>query len=473
MIVLLLIAGYLLLESMPSYFTLGTLHEGFTTQVVSVEADSEARDARYAASNVDLQHTGYAVDFCRAVGDGEDGDLQVICDRADGSAPLVSRTVRDGFRMSRDDYWSAKGDYCRILKETDGDDTWSAKCAVPTKDLRTFKKEELTDGDPPPSIQRMLRAYDGVLVWWRFVDDRVEYAQNAAFAEVGTPVFPPSKLLNPLKSRGLQLNRELSVEPRDYLRIGEQSGEQSGIRSGEQSGTRSGEGSREGTSDTLFAPFQHIISPRQIRAFAFWVWWDGFESGATVFEAHNVSKAVHRKDRIAIGIEGGGPDPSPPQIPVPGAQEVTPQTLLAIGDQLTLPTQEHPHIPTPTSLTTTGSVSLTQSATYYFEIWDEEQRIMRLTAPMSSAKTNSWQHIVVSTTDGSAWWPTWGLWIDGELVATKTDGRLSPAMVLTEVSVGKRMRGCLMDFRIYRSPLDPAKIKETMEWAKERLMPNP
>jgi hypothetical protein len=45
--------------------------------------------------------------------------------------------------------------------------------------------------------------------------------------------------------------------------------------------------------------------------------------------------------------------------------------------------------------------------------------------------------------------------------------------VLTEVSVGKRMRGCLMDFRIYRSPLDPAKIKETMEWAKERLMPNP
>jgi hypothetical protein len=411
------------------------------------------RDLRYKEQFVDIQGLGVAADFCRAVSKkGDNGSLQVACalGRRDGMDTLEyrSRTVKEGLRMSRDDYWRANGDgnkmdYCRILKDADTG-RWYSSCLVAGK--TGFKKEERRDTSPPPAIQELLEAYHGVMTWWRWIDDREDYAQNTAISVHGTPVFPD--LLNPLVSRGLQLNRwptaaqeagepPVHTEPRDYLQWGEK--------------------------DTLH--LDQTIQPRQLRAIAFWVHWDAFEKGAMVFEATN-----GRKDRVTLGIQGPSHDaPTTTRRVASPATEVPPATIQAIG-QLTEParplTQLHPNERRPIS-------TKDQSATYVFEIWDEEQRIMRLESPMGAAKTGQWQHVVVTTTDNTSWWPEWQMWIDGALVASRTDGRLSPALQLTQNFIGRSFRGCLQDFRIYKAHIGSAAIAGTMAWAKGRLHPLP
>jgi hypothetical protein len=108
-----------------------------------------------------------------------------------------------------------------------------------------------------------------------------------------------------------------------------------------------------------------------------------------------------------------------------------------------------------------------------FEIWDSEQRIMRLESPQAVARVGEWQHVVVTTTRADEWWPTWHMYVNGSLVATRTDGRLSPALFLTDNFIGKNMRGCLQDFRVYRDPMSPEKIAETIAWGKPKLHPQP
>jgi hypothetical protein len=81
--------------------------------------------------------------------------------------------------------------------------------------------------------------------------------------------------------------------------------------------------------------------------------------------------------------------------------------------------------------------------------------------------------VVLTTTDATAWWPTWQLWINGVVVAEKKDGRLSPAMVLRDNFIGRGVRGCLKDFRVYNAPMTKNKIVEAIAWSKPRLHPNP
>ena len=417
-IVLLMLGGYILIETLGSLGALAIV-EGFSNYREPLREDSErikgGRDMRFAAANVNLDGIGsVAVDFCRAVTNPfhtarvtDDGSLCVICERADGGAPLQSHSVRDGFRMSRDDYWTERGDYCRILKD-DATGEWSSQCLVPGK--HAFKDTEMIDADPPPRIKDLLHAYDGILMWFRFVDDRLDYAGNAICSS-GSKGVEFSEVLAPLKTRGVQLNRDLAVETRGFLRVGERSG--TSRQAGEASSPTHSTPTHSTDQSNLLAPLGPTISPRQIRAISCWVWWDVIESGATLFEAHNSSEVVHRKDRIALGVEGEG---------------------------------------------------------YFFEIWDEEQRIMRINAPMGSVNVGVWQHVTVTTTDSTAWWPTWQFFIDGALVATKSDGRLSPAMELVEASIGRGVRGCIVDFRLSRVPLDPP---ATMDWARPRLYASP
>jgi hypothetical protein len=252
-------------------------------------------------------------------------------------------------------------------------------------------------------------------------------------------------MLRPEVTRGLQLNRwpvasQQAGEPapilRDFLRWGE-----------------------KGTLE-----LHQTIQPRQLRAIACWVWWDAFEPHATIVECKNPSTSVHKMDRIALGIEGGGPalpSAGEDRLPWP-AQEARPEVVQAIG-QLTEPAF---------GLKPT-SQKQTQGATYFFEIWDREQRIMRLTGPMGAAKTGQWQHVAVTTTDGTAWWPTWQLWINGIMVADRTDGRMSPAMELKENYIGQNVRGCIQDLRIYTTPLGEPKLKKAIAWGKPLLHPEP
>jgi len=437
-VVLVLIVGYIVSETVGP-----TLKEGFVAPLRSdiglstnsatgmEESGNYIRDLRYAEAFVDIQGIGVATDFCRAVSKKSDPDsLRISCalGRRDGMDTMEynSLTKREGFRFSRDDYWtkgSKRMDYCRILKDEETGE-WFASCAV--AGLEGFKRKEERDSNPPPAIQSLLEAYEGILVWFRWQDDRDDYAQNAAFSVHGSPTW--STLLRPDLTRGLQLNR--STKPlRDFLRWGE-----------------------AGTME-----LHQAIQPRQIRAIACWVWWDAFEKGAMIVECKNPSNTTNKMDRIALGIEGGGQDLPPIQNAKP-AQELRPELVQAIG-QLTEP-----------ALLSRPPLPNVKGATYFFEIWDQEQRIMRLTGPMGSAKTGEWQHVAVTTTDATAWWPTWQLWINGIPVAEKTDGRLSPAMELKENYIGSSVRGCIQDFRMYNRPINPSNV---MTWSQKKLHPLP
>ena len=471
-IVLTLLIGYIVSETMGS-----SIQEGFAVARradIGYAADgweeggAYKRDLRYTEAFVDIQGIGVATDFCRAIYKTKDPEsLRISCalGRRDGMDTMEynSRTKGEGFRFSRDDYWrsslnpnSKRMDYCRILKDADTGE-WFSGCAV--AGLEGFKRQEERDAEPPTAILSLLEAYEGILVWFRWQDDRMDYAQNAAVAVHGTPIWPV--VLKPERTRGLQLNRwpaaaQAAGEPapplRDYLRWGE-----------------------TGTFE-----LHQAISPRQIRAFAFWIWWDGFEKEATVFECKNPNASVGKMDRVALGIEGGGVElpsaeresmlifepkdvagcsGSPPQ-PRRQAEEVRPEVLQAIG-QLTEPATWY------------RKPVVSKGATYFFEIWDNEHRIMRLDGPMGAAKVGEWQHVAVTVTDATAWWPTWQMWINGALVGEKSDGRLSPAIELKENYIGKNVRGCMQDFRMYSTPLTPDKLKATIAWAKPKLHPLP
>jgi hypothetical protein len=65
------------------------------------------------------------------------------------------------------------------------------------------------------------------------------------------------------------------------------------------------------------------------------------------------------------------------------------------------------------------------------------------------------------------------MWINGSRVAEKVEGRSIPAIALANNVIGKNMRGCLQDFRVYRAPMTEKKIRNAMEWSKPLLHPMP
>lgn len=420
---------------------IGPLSEGWTE-----EAGYE-RDLRYTESFTDIQGLGIAADFCRAVsikGDPTSTHIACALGRRDGMDTMEYRgpSIREGFRMSRDDYWrrnpvSSRMDYGRVLRDRDTGE-WFAAVAIAGPD--GFKSTEEHDVNPPASIRTLLDAYDGILTWFRWVDDAQDYAENTVAETHGHPTFP--SLLKPDATRGLELNRwtpaaqaareqPQATADRDFLRWGE--------------------------------PGELAINPRPIRAFSFWVYWDTF-TGSPNPTIIDFSTDGARKNRVWFGIEGGAADLPPAQRPLirPPA-EVTPQQLTEI-----CPTPEPFRLPQPITATPANK----DQASYVFEIWDEEQRIMRLVAPFA-AHTGTWQHIVLTTTDATTHWPVWQLYVDGTLAATRTDGRTIPALLLTHNYIGRNFRGCLVDFRVYEKPMPAEKRTAAMAWTQRRLHPVP
>jgi hypothetical protein len=441
-----------------------TISEGFTAPIRSdvgylsegwTEETGYERDLRFTETFTDIQGLGVATDFCRAVTrKGDPSSLHLACaiGRREGMDTMEYRSpsLRDGFRMSRDDYWrlnltSRRMDYGRILHDTVTGE-WFAAIAAAGRD--GFKATEEHDTTPPDHIKTLLDAYDGILTWYRWVDDATDYATNTTIEVHGTPIFPT--LLKPDATRGLELNRwppaaQAAATPpaapadRDWLRWGE--------------------------PRTL--ALDDAVPPRQIRAISFWVYWDTFQplmrDGRPVPPTILDCTAVDgRKNRVWFGVEGGAAD-LPPAAPRSPAAEVTPQQFAELCSPPG-PEPFHPPVQSQSSSRDTG--------TYVFEIWDEEQRIMRLTAP-SAARTGVWQHVVLTTTDTTTHWPTWQMYVNGAVAGTRTEGRTSPAAILTHNYIGRGFRGCLVDFRVYKKPMPAAKREAARTWAAKRLHPVP
>ena len=177
------------------------------------EPDGYIRDIRYFAGYTDVQRIGQDHDFCRMVvpPSGKKDDMFFAC-ALGGTEGLSSvkyrtRSVADGFELSRDDYMN--DGYCRILKIGD---RFQAMCN-PVGD--TSFRDIVVDPSPPPVIQTLLTFYDGIVFWLRFKDDMLDYAKNLTMSVAGGIEIDevPAETTNGLEFNGVDQFLRLGDNP--------------------------------------------------------------------------------------------------------------------------------------------------------------------------------------------------------------------------------------------------------------------
>jgi len=435
------------------------------------------RNPRYSEATVDVQNLGYKADFCRVVEkEGQPASRIVACALAgqEGLDPYLYRTEskRSGFRFSRDDYYrdvngDGKDDYGRILKMTPSPkDTWEARVVL--AGLTRFKTGlEITDTAPPPDIADLLWFYESSMVWFRWFDDMLDYSENARLQIAGKAAVDETPRRT--KTNGLQLNRlpdeDVPGKPfaEQYLVMGENPAME----------------------------FDTKVQMRELRAFCMWIKMDTFSNNARFFDVGNGAG----KSNVFVGIEGRGPTlaggsmgrrPSPlnevcsrspavEQLPLDylKTSDADVDTLDCSGFEdvtNTYPSDE-----------TKGVIP--DKATLLFEIWDTEQRKMRIRVLQCIPKRR-WFHLAITTTNNDAFRPTWHVYIDGVKIYEHLDGHMPLTSLVTKNYIGRsnweevssqyadgdeRFRGSLFDFRFYRNPMSAAKIQRSVEWGRARL----
>jgi hypothetical protein len=283
------------------------------------------RDPRFFNGYADVQGLGYAGDFCRVVQQpGNPGSRVFACALAgtEGLDSLSYRTgsQRGGTRFSRDDYMADVGDgkaaYCRVLKTAAApSDAWAASCIRPG--LTRFAPpagsgtdsgaaggaasaspvdaagappdaSEVADADPPAAVSDLLFMYEGLMLWYRLIDDVADYAGNTKAALAGgaglnqaAPKHDPDG-----SCEGLALNAvtDATADPTkgttdQFVRLGE-----------------AGSGAGGGMA------FSDAVKPRDMRAFAFYVKFDAFTQNARVFDFGSGAG----DGNVLISIEGTG-----------------------------------------------------------------------------------------------------------------------------------------------------------------------
>lgn len=465
------------------------------------DVDGWLRNWRYFEGYVDVQRLGYKADFCRVVEKQGSPDSRIMaCALAgqEGIDSLVYRTdsARTGMRFSRDDYFrdvngDGRDDYVRILKVSKApNDRWSA-LAVPAG-LTRFKQigstepvkgdgflppsesdmpvgsAEIPDNDPPPAIKDLLWFYEGVMVWYRWFDDMVDYAENTQLALAGEVEMEEKPKTF---TKGLELNRLPAVsedEPaaaEQYLKIGE----------------------------NPRLEFDSMVAIRNLRAISVWAYFDEFTNNARIFDFGNGAG----RDNVLLGIEGRGnkaakfgflsarPTDQNAVCAAKAAPETTPQNYLATSDAnvdvWTCPGPEPVDSTYPEDESNGQDVAPT--ANLLFEIWDTQQRKMRIRV-LDVIPLKRWVHISLTTTDATSIRPTWQVYIDGTKVFEEPDGHMPLKSYLTRNYIGRsnwegvssqyedadeRFRGALFDFRLYRQPMSGTKISRTVAWGREKL----
>jgi hypothetical protein len=448
---------------------------------VDDEGDGWTRNPRYAESYVDLQRLGYKGDFCRVVERaGAPETRMVACALAgqEGLDSFVYRTdsARADMRFSRDDYYrdvngDGRDDYCRILKVAPAPhDRWEARAVL--ADLTRFKSgaaSEIPDNDPPPAIADLLWFYEGAMVWYRWFDDMLDYAENATTKIAGEAKVDETPRRTVTK--GLELNRLPAVlegtppAAEQYLKIGE----------------------------NAKLEFDERVALRQLRAVSVWAYFDEFSNNARIFDFGNGAG----RDNILLGIEGRGnvraafgflrarPSEMNAVCAARAAPETTPQIYMATSDA----NVDFWSCPGPEPVDSTypedelDGEDVEPTANLLFEIWDSQQRKMRIRV-LDVVPLKKWVHIALTTTDATSIRPTWHVYINGARVHEEIDGHLGQKSYTTMNYIGRsnwegvssqyedadeRFRGALFDFRMYRAPMSAAKITRTVMWGREKL----
>ena len=435
---------------------------------VDLEEDGYQQDGRYFRGYADVQRIGVDQDFCRMVIDKTNEEEFFACALA-GTENLASvkyRTpsVKQGLRMSRDDYMN-KGAYCRILKYKDG--SWQPQCNKPLD--TEFDPSLVIDGNPPPEIETMVSFYRGCMLWLRFRDDMEDYIKNVKVYKKGNIVieeFPP----NPIVTRGLPFN---GVD--QFLRI----------------------------ADNADLELGTLVKMRSLRALMIWVYFDEFTNNAHFIDFGNGAG----RDNLVVGILGRGDESvydagtiRPPLLcgsesTVPtgksGAQpvtEVTPQDAMKesranVEDFVCQGFEDTPRRLPPSRVTDKILHEMTGKATLLYEIWDQQQRKMRITIPSAIPK-RKWTHICVTAKSMDSFRPDIGVYINGNQEFLQPSGWLPQASYTSNNYLGKSnwenttsqyenkdelFKGSLFDFRGYNVSLSEDIIKKSVAWGKDKL----
>lgn len=434
------------------------------------------RDLRYKEQYVDIQKLGTKSDLCRVVFKPDDpGSMILACALAgtDGTTSVGYRTLskKEGFKFSRDDYFrdvnnDLRDDYCRIIKVKDSpEDKWEPWCAV--TGLDSFQNKQMQDTQPPEYISDLLWFYEGIMMWYRFKDDMLDYAENTKLGLAGKINIDQNPLA--ITTSGVKLNtilesqRERPPPAEQFIRVGE----------------------------TSEMELENNVNLRELRAFSVWVKFDIFTNNARIFDFGNGSG----HDNVFLGIEGKGNDTKPLNSKAAerpanvvctrkAPKEVSPAEYM----KMTAANVELYECPGPEPIDnetedppqSENEERLPKRANLLFEIWDKEQRKMRMKI-LDCVQENKWHHIAFTTKDTS-FVPAWEVYIDGLKVFTKEDGCLPQTNYTTMNYIGRsnwetapgqgeykdeRFRGSLFDFRLYRIPMSETKILKTIEWGKK------
>jgi hypothetical protein len=243
--------------------------------------------------------------------------------------------------------------------------------------------------------------------------------------------------------------------------------------------------------------FDSVVDLRQLRAVSVWVYFDDFTNNARIFDFGNGAG----KDNVLLGIQGRGnrqggqfgalgarPNPSNLVCQAKTPAEVSPlmymKTTDANVDEWTCPaTEPVDSMYPPDEMDGSAVEALPPTANLLFEIWDSQQRKMRVVIP-DVFVLKKWQHVVLTTTDMDVVRPVWHVYVDGKKVYENLDGFLPLKSYTQKNYIGRsnweqqssqfqdrdeRFRGAMFDFRMYRIPMPPGKIKRTYEWGFEKL----
>jgi hypothetical protein len=244
------------------------------------------------------------------------------------------------------------------------------------------------------------------------------------------------------------------------------------------------------------------IKLRTVRAFSVWAKFDEFTNNAHIFDFGN--GAGH--NNVYFGIEGIGNDPNiikaQPATHLPNASNVVCQSIapreldprifmkytevnVEIYDcpgpePIARATDQYEGYDPNSYIGQTEEKPKPKTANLLFEIWDAEQRKMRIKC-VDAIKERTLHHIAVTVSDLSLR-PTWNIYIDGKLIYTEIEGHLPQTNYTTKNYIGRsnwentsetysdeRFRGTLFDFRMYNTVLSEPKLKKTLVWGQNKL----
>jgi hypothetical protein len=444
-----------------------------------LEESGYIQDKRYFQGYVDVQRLGVDNDFCRMIYPlGQEQNKFLACALA-GTENLTSTSFKtpkqaNGFQISRDDYMrdinkDGRADYCRILKAKDG--SWQPQCNR-SMDL-DFDPIMVTDVNPPADIASLLRMYDGCLFWYRFRDDMLDYVKNTKISVAGGAMVDETPYADKPISEALKFN---GID--QFLRIGD------------------GPDLELGT----------VVPLRSMRAIMVWVYFDEFTNNAHILDfgegaGYNniVLGIVGRGDGsitdagsirpplLCGSAEGGSTLPTEPSgaqpVPIMTPQELMFTTAANVNDYSSIGFEGTPRRLPPSRIQDKVLPGPKNKATLLFEIWDQQQRKMRIRVP-SVVPKEKWTHICITSKTEDAFRPDIGIYIDGKQVYLESSGYLPQAGTLSNCYIGKSnwasatkqfenrdelFKGRLFDLRAYKVSISDAVLKESIAWGRKCL----